>query len=149
MRLHRQLVQSCGGKPLPSLLGSSGTFSKLDTRAQFPKIKCGNSGTPDGFRTDLPTVQSGTENAVSLSRGCGCGRQGRSCLLVSNNRISLGEEQDYLWSHLCALQLFPSPPLTGVEKEMTSHSSVPARRIPGMGEPGGLPSMGLHRVRHD
>ena len=35
------------------------------------------------------------------------------------------------------------------EKEMATHSSVLAWRIPGMGEPGGLPSMGLHRVRHD
>jgi len=31
---------------------------------------------------------------------------------------------------------------------MTTHSSVLAWRIPGMGEPGGLPSMGWHRVRH-
>ena len=36
-----------------------------------------------------------------------------------------------------------------LEKEMATHSSVLALRIPGMGEPGGLPSMGLHRVRHD
>ena len=35
------------------------------------------------------------------------------------------------------------------EKEMATHSSVLAWRIPGMGEPGGLPSMGLHRVWHD
>ena len=35
------------------------------------------------------------------------------------------------------------------EKEMTTHSSVLAWRIPGMGEPGELPSMGSHRVRHD
>ena len=33
-----------------------------------------------------------------------------------------------------------------LEKEMATHSSVLARRIPGMGEPGGLPSMGSHRV---
>ena len=32
---------------------------------------------------------------------------------------------------------------------MTTHSSVLAWRIPGTGEPGGLPSMGSHRVRHD
>ena len=32
---------------------------------------------------------------------------------------------------------------------MATHSSVFAWRIPGMAEPGGLPSMGLHRVRHD
>ena len=41
-------------------------------------------------------------------------------------------------SYFCAL-----------EKEMATHSSVPAWRIPGMGEPGGLPSMGSHRARHD
>ena len=35
------------------------------------------------------------------------------------------------------------------EKEMATHSSVLAWRIPGTAEPGGLPSMGLHRVRHD
>ena len=35
------------------------------------------------------------------------------------------------------------------EKEMEPHSSVLAWRIPGMEEPGGPPSMGLHRVRHD
>ena len=36
-----------------------------------------------------------------------------------------------------------------LEKEMATHSSVLAWRIPGTGEPGGLLSMGLHRVRHD
>ena len=35
-----------------------------------------------------------------------------------------------------------------LEKEMATHSGVLARRIPGSGEPGGLPSMGLHRVGH-
>jgi len=36
-----------------------------------------------------------------------------------------------------------------LEKEMATHSSVFAWRIPGTGEPGGLPSMGSHRVGHD
>ena len=36
-----------------------------------------------------------------------------------------------------------------LEKEMATHSSVLAWRIPGTGEPGGLPSLGSHRVRHD
>ena len=36
-----------------------------------------------------------------------------------------------------------------LEKEMATHSSVLAWRIPRMGEPGGLPSMGSHRVRHN
>ena len=42
--------------------------------------------------------------------------------------------------------LGPEDPL---EKEMATHSSVFAWRIPGMAEPGGLPSMGSHRVGHD
>ena len=36
-----------------------------------------------------------------------------------------------------------------VEKETATRSSVIALRIPGTGEPDGLPSMGLHRVGHD
>ena len=36
-----------------------------------------------------------------------------------------------------------------LKKEMATHSSVLALRIPGTGEPGGLPSLGSHRVGHD
>ena len=36
-----------------------------------------------------------------------------------------------------------------LEKEMATHSSVLAWRIPGMAEPGGLLSVGSHGVRHD
>ena len=36
-----------------------------------------------------------------------------------------------------------------LEKEMATHCSVLAWRIPGMGEPGGLPSLGSHRVGHN
>ena len=36
-----------------------------------------------------------------------------------------------------------------LEEEMATHSSVLAWRIPGMAGPGGLPSMGSHRVGHD
>ena len=38
--------------------------------------------------------------------------------------------------------------LSCLEKEMSTHSSVLAWRIPGTGESGGLPSMGAHRVGH-
>ena len=40
-------------------------------------------------------------------------------------------------------------PFHALEKEMETHSSVLAWRIPGTGEPGGLPSMGSHRVGHN
>ena len=46
----------------------------------------------------------------------------------------------------------PSSPrfhFTDDETEMAAHSSVLAWRIPGMGEPGGLLSIGSHRVGHD
>ena len=36
-----------------------------------------------------------------------------------------------------------------LEKEMATHSGVLDWRIPGTAEPGGLPSVGLHRVGHD
>ena len=36
-----------------------------------------------------------------------------------------------------------------LEEEMGTHSSVLAWTVPGTGEPGGLPCMGLHRVGHD
>ena len=36
-----------------------------------------------------------------------------------------------------------------LEKEMATHSSVLAWRIPGTGKPGGLPFLGSHRVGHD
>ena len=39
--------------------------------------------------------------------------------------------------------------LLPLEKEMATHSSVLAWRIPGTAEPGGLASMGSHRVGHD
>ena len=40
-------------------------------------------------------------------------------------------------------------PFHALEKEMATHSSVLDWRIPGTGEPGGLPSMGSHRIGHD
>ena len=40
-------------------------------------------------------------------------------------------------------------PFHALEEEMATHSSVLALRIPGTGEPGGLPPMGSHRVGHD
>ena len=45
--------------------------------------------------------------------------------------------------------LWPTFPFHALEKEMATHSSVLAWRIPGTGEPGGPPSMGSHRVGHN
>ena len=59
-------------------------------------------------------------------------------LVVKN--LSANSQPIYRTVYVCALP---------AEKEMATHSSVPAWRIPGMGEPGGLPSMRSHRVGHD
>ena len=49
--------------------------------------------------------------------------------------------------HLVKAMVFPVV-MYGLEKEMATHSSILAWRIPGTAEPGGLPSVGSHRVRH-
>ena len=59
---------------------------------------------------------------------------------------SLGVRHDWATSLSLFTFTFHFHPL---EKEMATHSSVLAWRIPGTGEPGGLPSLGSHRVGHD
>ena len=60
--------------------------------------------------------------------------------LVKNPFVNAGDTEMYVQS------LGWEDPL---EKKMATHPSVLAWRIPGTGEPGGLPSMGSHRVGHD
>ena len=55
---------------------------------------------------------------------------------VTESRIQLSDFPFTFYSH-------------ALEKEMATHSSVLAWRIPGTGDPGGLPSPGSHRVGHD
>ena len=57
--------------------------------------------------------------------------------------ISVINRNPALWFEL------PGNTFHALEKEMATHSSVLAWRIPGTGEPGGLPSVGSHRVGHD
>ena len=59
---------------------------------------------------------------------------------------SLRVEHDWTTSLSCFTFMFH---FHALEKEMAPHSSALAWRIPGTGEPGGLPSMGSHRVGHD
>ena len=57
------------------------------------------------------------------------------------------EEWDTSWTRLSNFTF--TFHFHALEKEMATHSSVLAWRIPGTGEPGSLPSMGSHRVGHD
>ena len=53
------------------------------------------------------------------------------------------------WLQSPSAVILEPPNFHALEKEMATHSSVLAWRIPGTGEPGGLPSMGSHKVGHD
>ena len=71
--------------------------------------------------------------------------------------LSIGFARQEYWSGLPLPSLYQEARVAEieqikgrvVEKEMATHSSVLAWRIPGTGEPGGLPSMGSHRAGHD
>ena len=62
--------------------------------------------------------------------------------------LLLSHIQGYRY-HLSKFHIYALVYCIGLEKEMATHSSVLAWRIPGTGELGGLPSMGSHRVGHD
>ena len=86
-------------------------------------------------------VESGESNGIPLQHSClenpmDGGAWWAAVHGIAGSRTRLG---DFTFTfHFHAL-----------EKEMATHSSVLAWRIPGTGEPGGLPSMGSHRVGHD
>ena len=70
------------------------------------------------------------------------------CIRISTQRVPGGS----VVKNLLAVQemwVQSLPQEDPLEKEMATHSSVLAWRIPGMGEPGGLLSMESHRVGHD
>ena len=54
-----------------------------------------------------------------------------------------------IWLKIWFTQAFKQPSRRALEKAMAPHSSTLAWKIPRMEEPGGLQSMGSHRVRHD
>ena len=56
---------------------------------------------------------------------------------------------EFLRSSFICLLIFGCPRSSLLEKEMATHSSVLVWRVLGTGEPGGLPSLGSHRVGHD
>ena len=86
-----------------------------------------------GCRTEL--LQSRARAKVPTELG---GGQGETLTAGADKQEARQAELDTFTFHFHAL-----------EKEMATHSSVLAWRIPGTGEPVGLPSMGSHRVGHD
>ena len=78
-----------------------------------------------------------------------------SCLEKSHGRRSLvgcnpwGHEESVMKSRTRLSDFTFTFHFHALDKEMTTHSRVLAWRIPGTAEPGGLLSMGSHKVRHD
>ena len=106
-------------------------------RALMASLPCGHSGTNEEANKDICRVQIRRRQwhpTPVLLPGKSHGRRS----LVGCSPWGRKESDTTERLHFHAL-----------EKEMATHSSVLAWRIPGTGEPGGLPSMGSHRVGHD
>ena len=87
-----------------------------------------------------PTATAPVQASITSSlHDCSCLLPGLlASTLTPNQLFSLSNQRDLLVPHFHAL-----------EKEMATHFSILAWRIPGTQEPGGLPSMGSHRVGRD
>ena len=96
-------------------------------------------------------------SSVAQESACNAGDPGSIPGWGKSPEEAIGYPLQYSWASLVA-QLVKNPPVMRetwvrslglgdpLEKEMATHSSVLAWRIPGTGEPGGLQSMGSHRV---
>ena len=123
----------------PSVPSSNKAYQQaiLIHTAMLPLPKC--SFSLPSFDTNSPSIAR-EANGTPLQYSCLENPMDRGAWQASVHGVakSLTRLSDFTFTfHFCAL-----------EKEMATHSSVLAWRIPGTGEPGGLPSMGSHRVRH-
>ena len=122
-------VKSCSSLSRPECKGDSGQGEKTQW-TDFRKSQKSGSQKPCEEGNGTPLQYSGLENPMDG----GAWWAAVHGVASSQKRLS-----DFTFTfHFHAL-----------EKEMATHSSVLAWRIPGTGEPGGLLSMGLHRVVHD
>ena len=88
-----------------------------------------------------PVHSLGEGNGILLQYSCLENSMGRGAWWVAVHGVA----KSRTWLRILTFTFH----FHALEKEMTTHSSVLAWRIPGMGEPGGLPSMGSHRVGYD
>ena len=103
-------------------------------------IPTGRSGTSHCFQCDL-TLYCGEDNSTPLQYSCLENPMDRGAWWAAVHGIAKSQTR---LSNFTFTFHFPA-----LEKEMAAHSSVLAWRIPGTGEPGGLPSMGSHEVGYD
>ena len=131
-RLHFHFSFSCTGGGNGNPLQCSCLENPRDGGAQWAVV-CGVAQS----RTRLKRLSSSSSSTYScLENPVDGGAWWAAVHGVANSQTRLG---NFIFTfHFHAL-----------EKEMATHSSVLTWRIPGTSEPGGLPSMGLHRVGHD
>ena len=116
------LVHPCGDQESSSWLGSWPLMLPVDKGC----LQGASRAPGEGNGTPTPVLLHGKCHGWRSLVGCSpCGRRARL--------------SDFTFTFQ----------FHALEKEMATHSSVLAWGIPGMAEPGGLPSMGSHRVRHD
>ena len=124
------LLKSC--RQISSWIRNKGVPPKLPNYPFFPPFP--------------PATISSFWKSVSLSpereRKKPCDITYTQNLKYDTNELTYKTERD-------SEKEFMAARVKGLEKEMATHSSVLAWRIPGTGEPGGLPSMGSQRVGHD
>ena len=113
-------------------------------RIQFKPFKIrlyGERKKKKTFKFYTPRAKDGEDNGTPLQYSCRENPMGRGAWWAAVH----GVEKSWTWlSDFTFTFHFHT-----LEKEMAAHSSILAWRIPGTVEPGGLPSMGSHRIRHD
>ena len=101
----------------------------------------------------LPFPSPMRESESEVAQSCPTPRDPVDCSLPGSSIHGIFQARVLEWVAIAFSFLrpclFKAFHFHALEKEMAIHSSVLAGRIPGTGEPGGLPSMGSHRVGHD
>ena len=115
-------------------------YVNLWRERKLPKMACSGSLAP-GFVNNYEPAEIGEGNGTPLQYSCLENPMGGGAWTAAVHEVTEGRTwlSNFTFTfHFHAL-----------EKEMATHSSVLVWRIPGTGEPGGLLSMGSHRVGHN
>ena len=127
------------------LMKVKGESEKANLKLDIQKTKIMASSPITSWQVDeeaLETVRDFIFLGSNITADGDCSHEIKRCLLLG--RKAMTNLDSILKSRDITL-----PKKVRLEKEMATHSSVLAWRIPGTGEPGGLLSVGLHRVGHD